>query len=228
MIHALEAFETRSRDKTVEFQNDLLCRGRAGQLAFGLFRAQKRSTLAKTYRRHNDRQSSYDGKNEALQYLDAVLSRWGAAMKIEWGWQVDRKTEVHQHVLYVQLTDKRQCSFHSGKCYSEKAFPDQWIPKPPVVDTVLWYCDAVLARVEPGLGLRPDDLMPFGKHVGKPIDSLDPRYYDWLNDWDGLQQWTCLEQVMNGIGFESEDAIELDKQLDAVLARSICDDGSFS
>lgn len=217
---AQQAFEARNANDTMSYQNELLCRGRAGQLAFGLFRAQKRSTVAKSYRRGSHRANSYSGKQEALVYLDAVLAKWGDAMKIGWGWQTDAVQEYHNQVFYVQLKDGRQASFHTNKRASDKVFDGQW-DHGGSLTTVLWYCDAVMNRVERREGLGSIDIMPFGKHVGKPLLELQPFYVEWLNNWDGISSWTCMENFLSG-SEDGEPVNEsgLDAELDAVLARN--------
>ena len=218
-ITAMQAFDSRDREVTTAYQNALLCRGRAGQLAFGLFRAQKRSTLAKSYRGKYKRKS-YDGKNEALKYLDAVLTKWGDAMGVDWGWKKDPHQDYHNQVLYVHLKDARQASFHGEKAISKRQFRGAWDQRGGSEANILWYCDAVMARIEPRDGLGPDDIMPFGKHVGSELSTLSDFYCSWLLDWDGLPQWSSLIPFLKG-DCEHELDVQLDEELDRILARNV-------
>lgn len=190
-MHAVDAFQTKIASETVAYQNELILRGELGQIAFGLFRAQKRSTKAKDYR-GSLRRSSYDGKNEALKYLDSALTLWDAELGINWGWKRDQRQEYHNQVLYVELPDHGQCSFHSATSVSKKEFDGEWDSSKPVLETVLEFCDFVMQSEEPR-AIRDTDLMPFGKHVGSVLGEIDGGYWTWLADWDGLKTWSCLE-----------------------------------
>lgn len=188
-MQAIQAFEAKNASQTVAYQNELLNRGDLGQIAFGLFRAQKRSTRAKTYRR-SMRQESYAAKSEALKYLDAGLHQWAEDHGIEWGWRGDPSQTYHNQVLYVQLPGHGQCSFHSERAFSKQRFYGDWDSTRPVVETVLAYCDAVM-ELDPR-ELRDTDLMPFGKYVGQVIGDIDKGYFAWLRDWEGLSSWASM------------------------------------
>ena len=190
-MHAVDAFKTTKADETVAYQNELILRGELGQIAFGLFRAQKRSTKAKSYRGAM-RRNSYDGKGEALQYLDAALTLWDAEFGINWGWKKDPKQEYHNQVLYVELPGHGQCSFHSSAAAGPKQFGGEWDSSKPVIETVLEFCDFVIQSEDPR-PMRDTDLMPFGKHVGKLLGEIDGGYWNWLADWEGLSNWLALE-----------------------------------
>lgn len=147
METVLEAFNASDQEKTTVFQDELMCRGRTeGQLAFGLFRAQKRSSRAKEYRRRSHKQNSYAGKAEALKYVDAVLSSWGDELDVNWGWRVDPRQAFHKHVLYVDFGSGYQCSFHSEVRYSEREFDGKWDSSSSSTRTVLEYCDQVVQQ----------------------------------------------------------------------------------
>jgi hypothetical protein len=190
-MHAIDAFNTSNAEETVAFQNELILRGELGQIAFGLFRAQKRSSKAKSYRGAM-RRNSYDGKGEALYYLDAALTLWDEELGINWGWKKDPRQECHDKVLYVELPDHGQCSFHAASQASPKQFDGEWDSSKPVIETVLEFCDFVMQSEDPR-PIRDIDLMPFGKHVGKLLGEIDGGYWNWLADWDGLSNWSALE-----------------------------------
>ena len=191
MIRALEAFNTSDMETTTQYQNDLYCRGYEGQLAFGLFRAQKRSAKAKDYRKGRHRRNSYDAKNDALKYVDAVLTRWGDSLGVAWGWKLDPRQPKHNQVLYVDFGCGYQCSFHSEKRYSNQEFEASWDSAASSINTVISYCDQVMAQNKPE-GLDGTWLMPFGKYTGTPIGELEEWYVNWLSKWDGLASWPGL------------------------------------
>lgn len=190
-MRAVDAFKTKNAAETVEFQNKLIVRGEIGQVAFGLFRAQKRSTKAKEFR-GSMRRAAYDGKGEALKYLDSALALWADMLGISWGWRRDPVQAYHDQVLYVDLPNGRQCSFHSDRALSDKQFEGEWIKGKPVFESVLEFADHVMETASVR-GIRDTDLMPFGKHVGKVLGDIDGAYWGWLADWEGLKSWSSIE-----------------------------------
>ncbi len=181
-----EAFDSRDPSVTVSFQSSLLSRGVTGQLAFGLFRAQKRSTVAKKQRRGTYRRGAYDGKNEALKYVDSLLQIHARNLDVTWGWGIDRGQEFHNKVLYVDLPTG-QCSFHSESPASATVYPKQWDKNSDSRRAILAYCDEALLL--PVVALDASALMPFGANVGDPISSLRPDYVKWLLKWEGISKW---------------------------------------
>ena len=197
-MKAIEAFESRDRSVTMAYQNSLIQRGVCGQLAFGLFRAQKRSTFAKGYRRGGHRKNSYDKKNDALKYVDAILSRNQDALTgIHWGWKEDPRQEYHNWVLYVEFENRTQCSFHAASPISGKRFAGEWDREHRSQNVILSYCDIVY-RSEPERPLTDHDAMPFGSHVGVPLHELSQRSRDWLLSWDGIDAWPPLKEYLSG------------------------------
>lgn len=191
MLRAIDAFNTMDMETTTQYQNELYCRGPEGQLAFGLFRAQKRSTKAKGYRKGSHRASSYAAKNDALKYVDAVLTRWGDELVASWGWKMDPYQEKHNQVLYVDFGCGYQCSFHSEVRHSRKEFDSDWNSSSSSINTVTSYCDQIMQQ-NPPESLDGSWLMPFGKYTGKPIGELEGWYVEWLCQWDGLEGWPNL------------------------------------
>jgi hypothetical protein len=195
-MKASEAFNVRNQSVTCTYQNSLLMRSKIGQIAFGLFRAQKRSTLAKTYRR-NLRHKSYDAKNDALKYLDACLTLWGDDLGFRWGWQRDRQQEYHNQVLYFECDQFGQASFHSDRAISKKTFPGQWDSRKGSQEVILTFCDHVTDTVSDLSPLSDDDVFPFGKHCGLRFCDIPHTYFDWLRNWDGLSEWSSLRDYID-------------------------------
>lgn len=193
-MSAKEAFACRDASQTIEFQNELLRRGASGQLAYGLFRAQKRSSRAKDYR-HRLKQQSYAAKEQAMVYTDRVLTDYSRFLGVHWGWQRDEKQAFHDWVLYVQLSHG-QCSFHADRRMSDREFKGEWDQSKTSEQVVTDYCKFVMT-LSPMRGLFPSDAMPFGKHSGESIRSLEDRYIAYMLDWDGIQQWPAVKLALD-------------------------------
>lgn len=118
-------------------------KGIEGQLAVALFRAQKRSTAAKKYRRGQWRRDAYSVKNWSLSEVCRVLSAMEAfEMAPLWGWKRDRNTPGFEWVLYCALP-AGQCSFHSSERLSGPNFPGEWEPMPGSEPSILSFCDSI-------------------------------------------------------------------------------------
>lgn len=194
-MNAFEAFNVRDQSITCRFQNDLLSRGKIGQIAFGLFRAQKRSTLAKTYRR-GMRHKSYDAKNEALHYLDTCLTLWADELGYRWGWQHDSQQEFHNQVLYFEDGVFGQASFHAQRASSNKRFEGKWDRRKASADVIIAFCDHVIKTVPESLPLSDDAVFPFGKHNGKQLRDIPVSYFEWLGSWEGLREWSVIRDYI--------------------------------
>lgn len=191
-MDAVEAFNTSDPKVTTAFYDALIRRGPIGQVAFGLFRAQKRSSRAKEYRKRHHRNNAYDAKSEALNYLNAALTIEGS---LKWGWGIDPMQPVHRHVLYVE-TPYGQVSYHSQSDYGGPPFDGNWDGHRGASDErVIRFCNDVAVRaVEPtGDWL----LMPFGKHVGKPATDLTTEHLQWLASWNGLDSWPTIRSFVH-------------------------------
>lgn len=192
MISAQEAYDSRKPEETTAFYDVLIRRGPVGQVAFGLFRAQKRSHVAKGYRRRRWRNGAYDAKGEALRYLNAALAAHGA---LKWGWGRDLMVDRYSHVLYVE-TPHGQVSFHSESNHGGPEFAGEWDGVREVSEKrVVRFCDDVTR-----LPQAPIDswlLMPFGKNCGRPAVSLEREYLQWLGTWDGLNSWPTLRAYVH-------------------------------
>ena len=118
-------------------------KGIKGQLAVALFRAQKRSTAAKKYRRGKWRHAAYDIKNWSISEICRILNAMQAfEMAPEWGWKRDPNTPGFEWVLYVE-TPKGQCSFHSPDRLHGPDFKGEWKPIPNSEQSILAFCDSI-------------------------------------------------------------------------------------
>jgi hypothetical protein len=130
-LPAFTIFEGRDADQTRRFYSQLEAAGPMGAIALNVFRACKKSTLAKQYKGGNRYGSfkgqSYDQKQWALDQLCKTLLVHAHAKKVIWGWKEDRAVlfgEASSWVLYVDLpfgrdakqeTVRRQVSYHCPK-----------------------------------------------------------------------------------------------------------------
>lgn len=193
-MQGLDALAARDAAVTVQYQDGLLKRGLCGQLAFGLFRAQKNSVKAKGYVRGVWRRGAYEVKNESIDYVDTLLQKHGEALKIKWGWKKDKECTNYEHVLYVDVFKFGQASFHASRPSSDKRYEGEWSGIKNTGFVIANFCDWVMTQPEKQLDV--DDLMFFGKHSGKPIGQIDQAYLDYLKEWAPIENWTCLHGVL--------------------------------
>lgn len=191
-MRAQEAFESKDPNVTTAYYDVLIRRGPIGQVAFGLFRAHKRSSKAKEYRRRHHRNNAYDAKGEALRYLNAALAAHGA---FRWGWGRDGKMTFHDHVLYVE-TPHGQVSFHSASNYGGPAFDGQWDGQHQSKERILRFCDDV-ADLPQADRFEEWMLMPFGKLAGRLVVSLERETLEWFAGWSGLNSWPTFRTYVH-------------------------------
>lgn len=115
--------------------------GWEGKLAVALFRAQKRSSAAKTYKYRKFRRKAYDVKNWSLEQISLILSEHDFGYP--WGWKQDPKTKGYGWVLYVDLPTG-QCSFHSKKPCGLKRYEGEWNGRRESLRSILAYCNQVI------------------------------------------------------------------------------------
>lgn len=111
--------------KTRELYRRLERVGPQGTIAVELLRAQKSSERAKVYRGAY-KGKSYDKKQWAMNNLVRVLEVHAADFGITWGWGIDEAQPFHKQVLYVDLPDCGQVSFHTAERGSGPDYPGQW------------------------------------------------------------------------------------------------------
>lgn len=193
-MRASEAFDARDAELTIGYQNELLMRNKAGQLAFGLFRAVKRSQRAKAYR-GSLRRSSYGAKDDALKYIDYLLQRCARELHVEWGWQRDNKAVNYEHVLYVDLPGCGQASFHCSERHSQKPYNGKWDESSKSTASVLMYCENSM-HAETQRPLTGEDIMFFGKYTGAELRTIEDGYCSYLREWRLISQWSCLHDFL--------------------------------
>jgi hypothetical protein len=126
-----EIYDGSDGDATRALYSRLDLLGPAGTIALNLFRAQKNSSRAKVYRggirgQGSYKSMAYDRKNYAVTNLTHVLDAHGAALGIRWGWQRDDATPAYEWVLYVDVPDRGQASFHMDRRGLGPDYPGVW------------------------------------------------------------------------------------------------------
>lgn len=143
---AIEVFRQNDGEVTKAFYNRLNALGPAGKLAVALFRAQKRSTAAKSYRRGRYKRAAYDVKSWSLSEISRILTAHGAALGVTWGWKEDVNVlfgEKASHVLYVDLPGIGQCSFHSLDRGIGPDYGGEWDGQHRSTENILAFCRAL-------------------------------------------------------------------------------------
>jgi hypothetical protein len=145
MMNAREVLFQNDGDVTKLYYAELSTSGPYGELAVALFRAQKRSSRAKDYRRGKWRRAAYDVKSWSMGEVCRILKQLGA---FNWGWKQDPQTvfgEEPSWVLYVDLP-QGQVSFHSPSRLSGPDYLGDWDGQRMSADRICTFCDYV-ARV---------------------------------------------------------------------------------
>lgn len=142
MTTAQQIFEQRNGEVTKVYYACLCACGLAGELAVALFRAQKRSEAAKSYRRGSSRRASYEVKNWSLGEVCRILLQ-PSAPAFSWGWKHDPETPGYEWILYVELPSG-QVSFHSADRLSGPDYRGEYDGQKLSRERILAFCDAVL------------------------------------------------------------------------------------
>ncbi len=143
---AVEVFSQNNGDVTKAYYERMNQLGPAGQLAVALFRAQKRSTAAKSYRRGRFRRAAYDVKTWSIHEISRILAAHGSELGVTWGWKEDPAVlfdDRVSQVLYVDLPGHGQCSFHSPDRGDGPDYLGEWCGKHNSTEVILSFCWAV-------------------------------------------------------------------------------------
>lgn len=143
MKSAAQVFHQSDGEVTKAYYAEMNARGLEGQLAVALFRAQKRSTAAKKYRRGVWRRDAYDVKNWSLSEVCRILTAMDDRLAApRWGWKRDPNTPGFEWVLYVDLPTG-QCSFHSADRLNGPNYPGEWDSGHGSERHICEYCDRI-------------------------------------------------------------------------------------
>ena len=143
---AQQVYEASDGCLTVAFYRRLCAIGPLGTIAMNLMRAQKTSTRAKKYRGTKYRSASYDVKNYSLDQLCAALEKDSCGLI--WGWGSDSNTLGFPWVLYVELPNIGQVSFHAPSRGIGPNYSSSWDNvKGASEERILMFCDKVFTEV---------------------------------------------------------------------------------
>ena len=141
-LHSLEVFKQNDGEVTKAFYGEMNALGPMGQIAVALFRAQKRSSAAKQYRRGRFKHAAYDVKNWSISELCKLLTEHAGQCGIRWGWKQDPNTPGFEWVLYVDLPTG-QASFHSAVRGTGLEYAGEWDGKHTSADAIIGFCEKV-------------------------------------------------------------------------------------
>lgn len=140
---ALEVFKQSQGAVTRSYYEELQRRGPIGIVALNLFRAQKTSSRAKTYRGEY-LGMSYERKAYSMRELCKVLEEHGVALGIGYGWKEDPDAHV-PWVLYVDLPKLGQVSFHALLRGTGPVYRGEWDRQHASGERIMRFCDQVMA-----------------------------------------------------------------------------------
>lgn len=150
-MKAMEVFAGSDADVTKKFYASLSSRGPIGDVAVNLFRAQKSSARAKVYRggirgQGSFRRMAYDRKAWSMGELCKILAAHAGELGIRYGWKRDSRIifgEMQSYVLYVDLPDLGQVSFHAPARGAGPDYEGTWDGQHASIDRILFFCDRV-------------------------------------------------------------------------------------
>jgi len=116
MCEVENAYNGSDAAATIAVYKRLEAAGPRGIIAMNLLRACKASERAKMYRGGNSRGSykrqAYDKKDWSLMQLTQALTAHAVREGIIWGWGWDAKAIEFENVIYIDLPEFGQVSFH--------------------------------------------------------------------------------------------------------------------
>lgn len=135
---ARQAFEGSDASNTREYLKRVQREGVMGAIAADLFRCQKASTRAKSYRGSSVARA-YARKGAAMADL---CRRLASSAVLRWGWKADLGNGFAPWVLYVDLPNG-QVSFHALGRGDGPDYPGNWDQQHMSEERILAFCDLV-------------------------------------------------------------------------------------
>lgn len=151
-MKAKDVYTQMDGDLTKRYYREIAARGGiAGVVAVNLFRAQKCSARAKTYKRHSHKSEAYGRKEWSMQNLCEVLGKHSHALSIRYGWRQDDSVVFGNEpsfVLYVELPNG-QVSFHCPRRGEGPDYERKWDGAKASSERIIEFCDMVWNREWP-------------------------------------------------------------------------------
>lgn len=145
-MKAIEVLKQNDGEVTKAYYAELNSRGPFGEIATALFRAQKRSSRAKDYRRGQWRRKAYDVKSWSLGEVCRLLTDYRDTVGITFGWKQDPNVlfgNSASWVLYVDLP-QGQVSFHSPDRGSGPDYIGTWCGEHRSAERIVMFCDSIM------------------------------------------------------------------------------------
>jgi hypothetical protein len=143
-MNAYQVYRGSDGALTRRFYSELGKRGPLGVVAVNLFRAQKCSRRAKKYGPTAYRGIAYDRKGWSLKHLCDLLQEHGKEFGITFGWGRDEGEPYNKNVLYVDISEIGQVSFHSPERYSGPDYPGEWDGRRASEERIIAFCQRIL------------------------------------------------------------------------------------
>ena len=171
-MNALQVFLQNDGQVTRDYYDRLHACGPLGEVAVALFRAVKRSTAAKRYRRGAHRGAAYEVKSWSIGEVTRLLTAH-PELNFRWGWKIDPATTGYPWVLYVDIprrmalsdisgsalndgcaegVEYQQVSFHSPTRGEGPDYPGDWCGDHFSQKRIIELCDRVLPPPKPVFG----------------------------------------------------------------------------
>jgi hypothetical protein len=153
-MKAIEVYCGSDGELTKRYYGELEKRGPIGLVAMNLFRAQKCSTRAKTYRggirgQGSFKRMAYDRKAWSMDNLVAILEKHAVELNITFGWKKDIDVlfgDDPSWVLYIDLP-QGQVSFHSPARGKGPDYPGRFDGLRKSAERIIEFCDSVMTGV---------------------------------------------------------------------------------
>lgn len=181
-MKAIEVFSQNNGDVTKAYYAELNSRGPFGEIATALFRAQKRSSRAKDYKRGKFRRAAYDVKSWSISEVCRLLTDYRDTVGITFGWKQDPRVlfgEKASWVLYVDLP-QGQVSFHSPDRGNGPDYKGNWCGEHRSAERIIMFCDSIMN------GMRPSQHQSI---IAAPQESL-PVHDDDVPPWEDRNKLT--------------------------------------
>jgi len=125
-----DAYNGSDADATIAVYNRLRAIGPRGEIALNLLRACKNSERAKKYRGGNKngsyKRQAYERKDWSIGLLSDILAKFAEQEGIAWGWGYDRAAVGFEYVLYIDLPEFGQVSFHNRTRHAGADYLKPW------------------------------------------------------------------------------------------------------
>jgi len=129
-MNAIEVYATSNGEITKRYYAELIKMGAIGEVAMNLFRAQKCSSRAKSYRKRSWKDEAYGRKTWSIGCLCECLLKHNSELKFNFGWKEDSAVlfdnDRSSFVFYLDLPSIGQISFHCRERGKGPDYSGEW------------------------------------------------------------------------------------------------------